>query len=225
MPTLYHNMECWSPIPNNIYKELERIQYEILRRIFEQKTATPYWGLLADIGLRPIQQYLDYRRILLFAGVIQSEENILIKRIIEDQIKNPYGECWAKLSLETIEKYNLDLEEIRKGKVTKNQIKKAITRAVEELKIKKGVMKKLRFTSKYGQDYVTKWGLNDVKEMMELRLDMWAGCEDGPYELQHLAKCHIKEDLNIGEAATKNLNLLRELKRIPAPKKFECLLV
>ena len=132
MPTLYHNMECWSHIPNNIYKELDRIQYEILRRIFEQKTATPYWGLLAEIGLWPIQQYLDYKRILLFARVIQSEENRLIKRIIEDQIKNPYGRCWAKLSLETIEKYNLDLEEIRKGKVAKNQIKKAITRAVEE---------------------------------------------------------------------------------------------
>ena len=77
VPTLYHNLETWSIMPKTILNKLESIQYEIIRSICEQKKSTPYWGLLAETGIWPVEHHIDFKRILLFKRILGSNDDRL----------------------------------------------------------------------------------------------------------------------------------------------------
>ena len=51
VPTLFANVETWSTISENERKELENMQFRILRDKFELPQCTPYWDILAEAGI------------------------------------------------------------------------------------------------------------------------------------------------------------------------------
>ena len=89
VPTLYANIETWSHIKEAERNELEKIQGKILKGMFNLPQSTPYWGILAETGIWPIMCKIEYKKIMLFQNIIQSEEKRLIKEIVEDQIRAP----------------------------------------------------------------------------------------------------------------------------------------
>ena len=151
----------------------------------------------------------------------------------------PYKNCWATTAIETLNKYELKLEQI--SLLSKSKIKQAIHSKIEEtIQQKKSTMTKLRFVSDFGQWYVKKWGLQDIKEMMSFRLDTWAEtsyvssemkcpkCQERNFTIEHLVICVNRiPNVDIKEPNKKNLRLLREvkvyLKYISAPTTLECL--
>ena len=61
LPTLYYNVEAWSNISKSELRKLEEIQGTILRKICEQRKTTPYFGLLAELGIRTIEKQIEYK--------------------------------------------------------------------------------------------------------------------------------------------------------------------
>ena len=121
VPTLFANTETWSNVTENELNELEKMQYKILREIYEQPQSTPYWGIIAESGIWPVAHRIEYKKIMLFHSIINSEEKRLIKEIIEDQLRSPYGLCWTKSIVNICNKYNI------KSNGMRGYTKKALT--------------------------------------------------------------------------------------------------
>ena len=51
--TLLFNTETWVNITKQELKEIDQGHYQVLRKIFEQKKSTPYYGILMEIGHWP----------------------------------------------------------------------------------------------------------------------------------------------------------------------------
>ena len=70
VPTLFANIETWGKISEKDLKQLEGIQAKVLRGIFRQIATTPYWGLLAKSGIWPVENRIEYRKIMLYHNII-----------------------------------------------------------------------------------------------------------------------------------------------------------
>ena len=86
VPTLFANIETWSQIKEKEMKELESMQYRIIRGMYELPQCTPYWGIIAESGIWPVSCKIEYKKLMIFQNILQSEEKRLIKEIIEDQL-------------------------------------------------------------------------------------------------------------------------------------------
>ena len=52
-PTLLFSTETWININKEEWRKITAAHYEVIRKIFEQKKNTPYWGILAETGIWP----------------------------------------------------------------------------------------------------------------------------------------------------------------------------
>ena len=71
-------------------KRLERFggsNYEVLRKTFEQKRNTPYWGIIAETGIWPYMYEVTYKRLMLFHHLVHSEEKRVARKIVISQMK------------------------------------------------------------------------------------------------------------------------------------------
>ena len=62
-------------------QQLEKIQGEALRRIFNLSIATPYIGLIIETGVWPTEQRINYSSLMLH-HIINSSKDRLAKQII-----------------------------------------------------------------------------------------------------------------------------------------------
>ena len=176
VPTVFANIETWGAIQENEMKELEGIQYKMLRGMLEQKITTPYWGLIAKSGIWPVKNRTEYKKIMLFHNIVTSNEKRLVKDVVEDQIRKPYRGCWGESVVEICRKYDLNPEEIRlwtKQKL-KKEIKGKIRKDIENvIEIKKTEMAKLRFTDGKGRkEYLEELGTKEAVVIMKARLNI-----------------------------------------------------
>ena len=89
-------------------KELEEIQGIILRKICEQRKTTPYFGLLAELGIWTIEKQIEYKTIMLLHNILTSNDERLIKEIVKEQIKNTWPGCWTAHVKVICKKYNIN---------------------------------------------------------------------------------------------------------------------
>ena len=105
--TIFNNIETWSKTSKSEMERLEKMQRKILTSICEIPNSTPYKGLLSELGIWPIELLAEYKRIMLLHDIITSDETRLIKKIINDQLENPWSGCWA---IEICEKYKIQID-------------------------------------------------------------------------------------------------------------------
>ncbi len=55
----------------------------------EQRSSVPYFGLLAETGIWPVEQLIEARKILLMNNIMNSKGERLIKEIFEEQLVDP----------------------------------------------------------------------------------------------------------------------------------------
>lgn len=176
VPTIFANVETWSHIKEAEIKELEGIQYRLLRGSLEQKMNTPYWGLLAETGVWPVENRIEYKKIMLYHNIVTSEEKRLIKEIVEDQVNAPYEKCWGLSIIRICKKYKIKIEDIPSysKQVLKREIKDKIREEIKQkIEEKRREMKKLRFVKENGrQDYILKLDTRVAVDIMKFRLNM-----------------------------------------------------
>ena len=54
LPTITYNMESTTNMTNKEMEDMEMIQGKMLRKIYNVPPSTPYWGLLIELGMKPI---------------------------------------------------------------------------------------------------------------------------------------------------------------------------
>ena len=176
-PTLLYNTEAWIGINEKEEKELQKHHYEILRKCFEQKHGTSYYGIIAETGIWPYKYVVIYKRLMLLHNIIHSDERRIIRQLILNQ-KELEEETWysgVKMWMKTLNipedpKKICDLKKSAWKKLVKGGLQKIIEKEVME-KVKG--MTKTRFLTKFGRhDYLKTCNMATSKEIMKIRLNM-----------------------------------------------------
>ena len=178
-PTLLFNTETWINISDAEMKKINQGHYEVLRKVFEQKVSTPYYGILSETGYWPYSYVVIYKRLMYFHHLIHSDERRITRRMVINQINGAgKGETWYKgvekwLTKLQMEKRPEQIEKIKKS-AWKKEVKRKMEKVVmEEVDEQRSKLKKLRFTDAFGRkEYVEKCQMGNVKEIMKLRLNM-----------------------------------------------------
>ena len=176
IPTIFTNIETWSTVTEKEIEELEKIQREALTSIFELPRSTPYWGLLSELGIWPVEQQMEYKKLTILHDVLTSPDKRLLKEILIDQIQFPFSGCWIVQTLQICEKYNIDINKIEEetpAKFKKRVQTKINEKLEEELKKEVDQKTKMRFcASMKTEKYLEHLGYSEAKMVLKLRLNM-----------------------------------------------------
>ena len=174
IPSLYYNIEAWSHITKKEMSQLESMQYRILREITEQKAHTPYQGLLAELGIWPVERQIEIKKIMLLNSIMNSKKERLVKDIIAEQINSPWKNCWVEQVKMVAEKYRIDINEVISTKRTqlKHKVKKKIQEHLDII-TRETVATKQRFIKEFKKkEYITNMEFKYSKLMLKIRLNM-----------------------------------------------------
>ena len=178
-PTLLFNTETWINITKEEMKIVNQAHYEVLKRVFEQRDSTPYYGILMETGYWPFSYVIIYKRLMFFHHLIHSEERRISRKILINQMEGKgKGNTWYRGVEEWLEKLQLEKKEQDIIKIKKSEWKKGVKEQLdvwvkEEMKEQKARMTKLRFTNTDGkQEYIEKSRMEHVKKIMKVRLNM-----------------------------------------------------
>ena len=156
--------------------EIEKIQSEIIKRICEQKVTTPYYGIISELGIWPVNKHIEYKRIMLLHSVLSTKEERTLKEIIEDQVNNTWKGCWMEQTKEICQEYNINITNITEytkdklKQVVKGKIKESLKEEIQKLAKEKT---KLRFLKNFDQEnYIEELQFEDSIEMLKIRLNM-----------------------------------------------------
>ena len=70
LSTITYNIESTTNMTNKEIEELEMIQGKMLRKLYNVPPSTPYWGLLIELGMKPIEYKIHYKRLMLYHNII-----------------------------------------------------------------------------------------------------------------------------------------------------------
>ena len=62
LPSILYNIEMWTGIRKKDWENLERVQGMVLRTILKLPKSTPYWGLIKETGMWPLQEKVIERK-------------------------------------------------------------------------------------------------------------------------------------------------------------------
>lgn len=178
IPVITYNMECWTKIRNQDWKEIEQIQGKALKSILEMPEATPYWGLLKETGIWTMRAQVDYQRFMLYQNIVTSNEERLARKIVEDQKRNGDENGWYGEVKEIAKEYQIKVErakEMKKMEWKKHVKEKIWIRIQEQSREKEINLKKLRHQKKQKferQEYLKETGITEVKGILRTRLEM-----------------------------------------------------
>ena len=174
MPTILYGMELWTNVTKKEKEELERIHGQILKGTFEQKITTPYWGIIAETGIWPINERVDHMKLMLAYDIMKKEKG-LSKKIVEAQEDMNFG--WYKEVKERAEAYGIETER-EEYERTKKEWKEMITKKIEgrikeKIKNECRVKTKLRNIEQWQRRrYIDECRKDECRDIMEIRLNM-----------------------------------------------------
>ena len=186
-------------------ERLERIQSKALKRMFDLPQGTPYWGMLAETGIWPLQSAVEYHRLMFYQKALTDVDSLSAK-IIEDQDEMA-AETWTSETKRIGRKYNLDMtiQNIKRKKKSewKRQVKEGIRNDIEsQWQEKAENMRKLRHLrqSKSEQkQYLKEATSSEAADILQMRLEMFdIGNNQGrsricicgqPENLEHIVTC------------------------------------
>ena len=203
-PTLLFNTETWVNVTKNELKALDKGHYQVLRKVFEQKEHTPYFGILMEIGCWPYSFVVVYKRLMYFHHLMHSDGKRITRRIVVNQMDGKgKGKSWynhgvkewlVKLEMPYTEDEVMNIKKSAWKKEVKEKINKMVGDEMEQQKEK---MTKLRFTGRFEQqEYVGKYRMEKVKKIMQMRLNMTdlKANFKGKYDDRKCPACGIEDE-------------------------------
>ena len=147
---VFHNTEAWTNLRKSDWEKLDSIQRRLLRGIYGLPKSTPYWGMLYELDIIPIRLHITYKRLMVYHNMMNSDDERVAKRIIKEQERREYKECWFGNMQEEAKEIGMKVNEkavLGKPKsVWKKEVKAKIRTAFEnQATHKKKQGKKLRF--------------------------------------------------------------------------------
>ena len=108
-------------------EELEKLQGHCLRSLLEIPSTTPYITILMETGIWPVEYQIQYKKLLLLHQIMNSDDNRLIKKVLQDQKKNEYNN-WYNFTKEIANKYKINIAETNLQQTSKNAWKEKMKR-------------------------------------------------------------------------------------------------
>ena len=197
------NTETWVNITKEEMKKINQAHYEVLKRVFEQRDSTPYYGILLETGYWPFSYVVVYKRLMFFHHLIHSADRRVARQVVMNQMAGKgKGKTWYAGVEEWLIKLELERSEERIIRYRKSEWKKRVKEQLgvwvkKEMEEQKSSMTKLRFTNTNGrQEYVEKCKMEQVKKVMKVRLNMTElkGNFKGKYENTICPACEAEEE-------------------------------
>ena len=89
------NSEVWYNLSESNLSQLEAIDENLLRRIFETGSSTPKAMLYLELGIYPVRFIIQNRRVM-YLHYILTNKNILPYRCYQAQLRNPCKGDWSE---------------------------------------------------------------------------------------------------------------------------------
>ena len=211
--SLYYNIETWTNLRKSDAEQMEILQGQVLKGMLGLPMATPYWGILCELDILPINLVLTYRKLMLYHSIMNSDDRRVIKYLLREQEKSQYKACWFGNMKEEGERLGVTVnEEVVVGKL-KSQWKKEVKQKIrtaynQKLKEKKKESKKMRFLHKKGIDTYLKTLANENAKMaitIRLNVTSWIEgnlgkerccplCANGEDTTEHVFNCEATEN-------------------------------
>lgn len=178
-PTLLANTETWCKVGEKEAKEWKKWQYSILRILMEQKTGTPYWGIIAETGSWPYQYIVMYKMFMFTHNLINSDESRIARKILIRQSKlktvNYYNTLKTFADKLEVNMSIKNLQQIKKSQ-WKTTLKQSINKQIlNDIKKETEEKTKMRFVKKESMEpelYVKHLNMKEVSTIMRLKLNM-----------------------------------------------------
>ena len=87
MPAIIYGLEVWRRSAATETKEISKIQVSALKQILHLSKSAPNIGILYETGIWPIKERIEYSRMMLFHSIMNSNDERISKKIIEQQRK------------------------------------------------------------------------------------------------------------------------------------------
>ena len=212
IPSILYNMEAWNPTKAEI-KKLESIQHSALCSILHLPKSTPYIGLLNELGMWRMEERLIYRKTMLYHNIMNSNDDRLCKRMLQEQQQNNEIGCFFDITQRYFQKLDMDISDV--PSMTKSLLKQEIKAQLNNLTIevinKTLHMTKLRFITSPQQlkrrEYIDNMAGSEALKTLKTRLNMqpvygnYKGdltkprlcqyCEEEDDTTEHLVSCNV----------------------------------
>ena len=134
MPVLLYGLEAWGKIDKDEMKEIEKIQRRGLNRIFNLPISTSYIGLIMETGTWPVNQKIQYSKMMLYQNFMNSNHKRVARKISAEQAKSEHKNTMISKVQQIAQEIGLkmkNLESMSKSR-WKNHVKGKIAKSVEE---------------------------------------------------------------------------------------------
>ena len=159
---------------------LERKQKQMLATILGQRGSTSYWGMIIESGTWPIEQRIDYKRLMYMHNLVHSDERREARKILMEMIPKQIQGSWTEEIRLCGEKYNIEVDirtiENKKKSAWKREIKMSINKFLE-LKARDMCREstKLRFCTRHNferKKYLDSLSPSEIEWLIKVKLNM-----------------------------------------------------
>ena len=213
--SITHNLAAVNYWRKSDIVALEKVQAKLLKILLKLPESTPYWGLLNELGIWPLEDILNYKKMMLLQNLLASDDSRMAKNLIIHQKKFEVEASWY-VNVNNIGKHyviQMENEELLNNKQAwkkhvKEQIYKNIVERSEE-KIK--TMTKLRHQKEQRfimQSYIHETNIYRIRDLFKVKLELHdigrnhgkdrlcLGCNQAEETTEHIIACkHLKESM------------------------------
>ena len=146
--SITHNLAGVTYWRKSDIESLEKVQGKLLKILLKLPDSTPYWGLLNELGLWPLEDVINYKKLMLLQNLMASDDSRITKKLVVYQKKYGIEASWY-VSVDKIGKeyaIQMENEEIIQNKAAwKKHLKEQINlKVIETSREKINTMTKLR---------------------------------------------------------------------------------
>ena len=94
IPKLQYGCETWTRISKQQVGKFEKIQKDVLCKMFALPKTTPLFGSLFECGIFPIQYKINIRKLIYRHKLLNLDEKRLVKTIYNEQKRMGLKNCW-----------------------------------------------------------------------------------------------------------------------------------
>ena len=158
-------------------KKLESMQHKILTKLLEVPNSTPYMGVLMETGMWTMEARINYRKLMLFHNIKNSDDGRVIKQILNVQEEEVRDTTWYADVERLMELYQITTQVTQVLKSSwKKEVKEKIKKLVE-LEIKEKCVESRKTRTVREEPHVIKQYLQDnapkeASELLKTRLHM-----------------------------------------------------
>ena len=174
---ILHGSEGFASFTQEEEDELEKLQGNLIRELMEITPSTPYIPLLWELGLPTMRARINYRKLMLYHNLSNSDDKRIAKQVLETQKTIDRQGTWFNGIKKLLQEYNLeDTVKVDLKSRWKNKVKKSIKEKTEG-ELREKCMQQSKARSIIKNDYMIKEYLKEkpisvAKKIITARLHM-----------------------------------------------------